>query len=465
MLPDGAVERVQEVCAAIGKACEDAGVAQWDVLGEQSYGLDLNLEAGRITMVGAGGEGGFGVRVVDDGRFGFARLVDPSGAERAVDQAMSILRQSPQISGFELPAVAETAPLASAFHADVAHLKAEDLMDRADAMLAHVASVSPEAVVTGGGLGASATAAAFLSSEGIERASSSTSMGAGVQVTIDVDGQLTSGWEGASSDDLLPEVPDCVDLAVTWAECTRDPIKVDPVDGPQDVVFSEGAFGSLFGMIVGSAINGPRMARQESLWSGRIGKQVMASHLSLVDDGRLAGGARTASIDGDGVPTETRMLVESGRLEQVNWSVRDAAKAMADGQVEHAQSTGSATRSIDGPPSTGTRDLVLTSSQRRPTPDELVAQMDDGWVVHSIMGAHTANPTSGDFSVTTSSVLRVVDGEVQGAIRQAGVTGNLADALSGHVVLGSPNQRDGRTGRHLHLADVLFSGTIGVNPA
>lgn len=94
-----------------------------------------------------------------------------------------------------------------------------------------------------------------------------------------------------------------------------------------------------------------------------------------------------------------------------------------------------------------------------------MAHMDDGWVVHSIMGAHTANPTSGDFSVTTSSVLRVVDGEVQGAIRQAGVTGNLAEALSGTVVLGRPNGRDGRTGGHLHLADVLLSGTIGVNPA
>ena len=34
MLPDGAVERVQEVCAAIGQACEAAGVAQWDVMGE-----------------------------------------------------------------------------------------------------------------------------------------------------------------------------------------------------------------------------------------------------------------------------------------------------------------------------------------------------------------------------------------------------------------------------------------------
>ncbi|MGB1623493.1 MAG: TldD/PmbA family protein, partial [Candidatus Poseidoniaceae archaeon] len=400
MLPDGAVERVQEVCAAIGQACEAAGVAQWDVMGEQSYGLELNLEAGRITMVGAGGEGGFGVRVVDDGRFGFARLVDPSGAERAVGQALSILKKAPRVEGFELPSASESPSVPSAFHADVAHLAAEDLMDRADAMLAHVASESPNAVVTGGGLGASATAAAFLSSEGIERASSSTGMGAGVQVTIDVDDQLTSGWEGASSDGLLPEVPDCVDLALKWAECTRDPIQVEPVMGTQDVVLSEGAFGSLFGMIVGSAISGPRLARKESLWSDRLGKQVMANHLSLVDDGRLAGGARTASIDGDGVPTSTRVLVDAGRLTQVNWSVRDAAKAVADGQVEHAESTGSASRSIEGPPGTSTRDLVLSSSNRRLAPDDLVAQMDDGWVVHSIMGAHTANPTSGDFSVT-----------------------------------------------------------------
>ena len=113
MLPDGAVERVQEVCASIGEACDAAGVAQWDIMGEQSYGLDLNLEAGRITMVGAGGEGGFGLRLVDNGRFGFARLVDPSGAERAVDQALSILRKAPQIPGFELPSPSESASVHS----------------------------------------------------------------------------------------------------------------------------------------------------------------------------------------------------------------------------------------------------------------------------------------------------------------------------------------------------------------
>ena len=49
---------------------------QWDLIGFQSYGHQLDIEAGKITMAAGGGEGGFGVRVVHDGRFGFAHLVD-----------------------------------------------------------------------------------------------------------------------------------------------------------------------------------------------------------------------------------------------------------------------------------------------------------------------------------------------------------------------------------------------------
>jgi PmbA protein len=466
MLVDGAVERVEEACRAIGAACTRAGVAQWDVLGSQTYGTEVDIEAGRISLVGGGGEGGFGLRLVQDGRFAFARVVDASGAERAVQEAMSILRRSPSVDGFELPAATQVSSTPSSFDRRVDDLTAEDLMQRADAVLAHVASEHPDAVVTGGGISASASATAFLSSEGIERSAASTSMGLGVQVTIDHDDQLTSGWEGTSDDGLLPHVPDCVDLALRWATRTRNPIEVTNTrSGRQDVILSDGAFGSLFGMIVPRAINGPRLARNESLWSGRLGERVMADHLSIVDDGRLAGGATTASIDGDGVPTSTRTIVDGGRFVAANWSVRGAAKAVADGQIEHAESTGSASRSVGSPPSTSTRDLVLTSTAARPSPEALVQQVEDGWLVHDVMGAHTANPTTGDFSVTTSSVLRIVDGEIVGAVRQAGLTGNLAEALGGDVVLAAAPGRDGRPGGSLHLADVLFRGSLGVNPA
>ena len=70
--------------------------------GFQSYGQQLDIEAGKITWPPAA-EGGFGVRVVDGGRFGFAHLVDVSGAARAVEQAVAIAKKSPSIEGFVLP--------------------------------------------------------------------------------------------------------------------------------------------------------------------------------------------------------------------------------------------------------------------------------------------------------------------------------------------------------------------------
>ena len=41
-------------------------------------------------------------RIVDEGRYGYAHLVDPSSAANAIEQALSA-KMSPSIEGFELP--------------------------------------------------------------------------------------------------------------------------------------------------------------------------------------------------------------------------------------------------------------------------------------------------------------------------------------------------------------------------
>ena len=53
---------------------------------------------------GGGGEGGFGVRVVQDGKFGFAHLVDVSGAERAVGAAVPARLGRARVDVFALDA-------------------------------------------------------------------------------------------------------------------------------------------------------------------------------------------------------------------------------------------------------------------------------------------------------------------------------------------------------------------------
>ena len=160
-------------------------------------------------------------------------------------------------------------------------------------------------------------------------------------------------------------------------------------------------------------------------------------------------------------------MIESGKLTGSLWSTRDAAQQIAEGRVIDATTTGSAIRSgHQSPPVSGCSNLFLTTDSKTQQFDSMLELMGDGYVVNSVMGAHTANPTSGDFSVTTSTILRVEGGEVIGALSQAGFSGNVAKALSGRVVLGDSSKRKGSysTGS-MHVPDVLMLDGLRINPA
>ena len=467
MLPDDAVDRINAGCQTIGTMCKNQGIEQWEIVAYQSYGHQLDIEAGKISLAAGGGEGGYGIRVVEGGRFGYAYLVDVESAESALKQAMDIARASPSVAGFVLPSAEDAPEVDGLFDQRILDLGPEDLLEQADAILSEVASLDARAVVTGGGLGVGATASAILSSEGIESSGITTSHGIGVQVSIDANDELTSSYEGDSSRQLLPDVPSSVASAVHWAQVTRGPIQVDTAPQDAPVLMTSEGFSPLFSMVVPTALRGDRLVRDESFWSGKQDTKVLAEDLSLVDDGRMFGGKSASSRDGEGVPTRRQVLVDSGRLVGSLWSTRDAAQQVAEGRIEAAHTTGSAVRGgHQAPPGTGCKDFTMTSKNGGRSQDALLERMNDGYIVHSVMGAHTANPTSGDFSVTTSTILRVENGEILGPVKQAGLSGNLAGALLDDVHLGDDVRIQGSySSGSMHLPDVLMMQGLRINPA
>ena len=71
---------------------------------------------------------------------------------------------------------------------------------------------------------------------------------------------------------------------------------------------------------------------------------------------------------------------------------------VSEGKVESAKTTGSASRGgHTAPPICGCSDLILSSSAKTHSRDKLVEEMDEGYIVHSVMGAHTANPLAETF--------------------------------------------------------------------
>ena len=466
MIPDNAVERLMDSALEIGKACDKEGISQWEIFASQGYGHSLDIEAGKISMASGGGEGGFGIRIVEDGRYGFAHLVDPSAASHAIGQAISIARKSPAIDGFELPGNVSATSVGGMKDKAILDMGPEDLLAQGDQVLTRVAELDSRAVAVGGGVGVGAGAGAIVTSSGIEDGGVYTSHGIGIHVSIDENDQLTSSYEGESSRTLLKDLTACVDKAVHWSQITREKVSGQ---GTQDcpVLMTSDGFSPLFSVVVPSAIKGERLARGESFWSGKMNEVVIADHLSLVDDGLMEGGMSSGSRDDEGVPSRTQTIVNSGRLTGELWSTRDAAKLVSEGKVESAKTTGSASRGgHTAPPICGCSDLILSSSAKTHSRDKLVEEMDEGYIVHSVMGAHTANPTSGDFSVTTSTILRVEGGEIIGALSQAGFSGNMAKALSGRVVLGdSPIRKGSYSTGSMHVPDVLMMDGLRINPA
>ena len=50
-------------------------------------------------------------------------------------------------------------------------------------------------------------------------------------------------------------------------------------------------------------------------------------------------------------------------------------------------------------------------------------------IVNSVLGAHTANPISGDFSVEVSNGFLIENGEIKSPIKKAMISGNIYEGL------------------------------------
>ena len=63
--------------------------------------------------------------------------------------------------------------------------------------------------------------------------------------------------------------------------------------------------------------------------------------------------------------------------------------------------------------------------------DNLIGSVENGLMVTEMMGLHTANPVSGDFSVGASG-FKITGGKLDHPVKGIAIAGNLID-LFGHV--------------------------------
>jgi PmbA protein len=202
-----------------------------------------------------------------------------------------------------------------------------------------------------------------------------------------------------------------------------------------------------------ASFSAEEIAKGRSMLAGKLGQRLFSEHVTLIDDGLLAGGYATSPFDGEGVPSSQTTLVDGGI----------AAAALYDvyyGRKEGKEPTGSSQRGIKAPPSIGFSNLYLKAGRKTPAKLlELFTGISRGILITDLMGVHTANPVTGDFSLGASGLL-VENGRVTRPVRGFAVAGNVLEVFRRMTDIGNDLRFFGNVGApSVRVSELAVSGT------
>jgi PmbA protein len=187
------------------------------------------------------------------------------------------------------------------------------------------------------------------------------------------------------------------------------------------VVFDPYTSGQFLGVIA-TALTGEAVQKGRSLFAGKIGEQVAAAGLTLVDDGRVPGAPGSAPWDDEGTPTRRTPVIEAGILSSFLYDVTSARR-------EGRASTGNASRAgFKSAPRPAPTNLAFDSTGE--SRDEVLRKAGRALLVQDFHGVHSgANSISGDFSVGATGRL-VENGELTRPVREVTIAAPMLDILA-----------------------------------
>jgi PmbA protein len=393
---------------------------QAEVYLERGIDLGVSLEKGAIASSSAGQDLGGAWRVVKGGRMGFAYFTRLDEALAALEQALAQSRHAPA-KGFTLPEGGKPKPILGRWDDSIVAMDVALAMGMARDVLAGAREGAPKALVSGGGAGLDASWSAIASTQGVSCSDRATSASVYASLVQEDGERSVSGSEGKT---LHTATVDGHAVALEAAATLKSLLKPKPAppSAQVDLLFRPEAVEELVTRLVVSAAMGDEARRGKTVWSEHLGKAVADKRLSIVDDSHAKGAVGGTPFDDEGLPTRPLPILEDGVLRNFLYDSWDAH--------EHkAASTASGVRGdFKSRVETGTHHLVVTGKGRQSIA-QLVAGIDEGFLVDSVLGAHTANVTTGDFSVTSPNVWRIRKGDLVGPVTEIAIGGNLPKLL------------------------------------
>jgi PmbA protein len=202
--------------------------------------------------------------------------------------------------------------------------------------------------------------------------------------------------------------------------------------------------------IMASGFSAEGVQKKRSLFINKLGNEVAAPLITVYDDGLLAEGLGSAPSDDETVPTMKKTVIDKGRLAMFLHNTYTANK-------DNTVSTGNGMRGgFKGMPGVGVTNLYIEPGTY--SLEELISSTGKGLYVTEVMGAHTANHISGDFSVGATGFW-IENGTKAYPVREITIAGNILDLMKNVDAVGGDLRFSGRIGSpSLRVSELSIGG-------
>lgn len=410
------------------RTCTKAGADAAEVYLQTGRELSIDVRNGEIETVEEAASQGVGFRVFVKGRMAFSNCNDLRDAalEAAIARAIEFAQQTTADPNNVLPTETGMTPVDGLYDPAIAKATMEQKIGMAKAV--EKAGMKDQRITksAGASYGEGEVEVFIANSNGLSKSHKESSCGLGVSLVVEKGEQKTSGGESCTrrffADLKSPE--DVAARAVARAVEMLDPRVVKTQRAA--VVFGPEVGRSILGGVL-AAVNGETVLQGASFLGNKLNQKIASGLVTLVDDGTRPKGTASRPFDGEGVPTQKRIIVEAGVLKGFMYNTTVARRA-------GVKSTGNASRDgFSSLPGIGPHNFYMMAGST--PPEEIIRATKVGLLLKGVTG-YGINVVNGNYSGGAEG-LWIENGAVAFPVKGLTIAGTAAEMLNGIDLVGT----------------------------
>jgi len=410
---------MEEILARAKKVAEEAEVYTTSITE-----TPVQFEANRLKHLQTRQSQTIALRIIKNGKFGYATTTQPDRYQELVDNAVATAEFG-TVAEFHFPGFTSF-PEVEVFDPAVEKVTFKEMAALGQEIVDALTKNTP-GLLCEGGVTKMVAEMNIANSNGGQCSYRETVFGLGME------GQLVRGTDMLFVGDSDTSCHPILDASMIIKTVTRQlelaRLQATVAGKQMPVLFTPDGVASALVLPLMSAFNGKTVLEGASPLGDKSGKLVFDEGLTMTDDPLVPYRPGSCPCDDEGVPSQRTPLITKGVVSSFLYDLQTAARAKT-------RSTGNGRRQ-GGLPSPSLHAFVLETGKR--SFDDMVKGIDEGLVVEQLMGASQGNVLGGDFSGNVLLGYRIEKGKIVGRVKDTVVSGNVYQLLK-QVTIGNDSK-------------------------